>query len=915
MDINQNVETIVVLGPFVDAVSAISTSLASIADADAAVLMKHNSSVEQNIASFAWSHASIASGTCFLTLRASVVDTLGNLSVTIEDESLHLPYTHHFKVLSSLTYNQKYGTDSAASAAIVGYKLDHLVFAAESDDPADNSIIAKLAASAGDWSDFAEGTDSLEALRNHVGDGTNLTEAGGTGDQFTATLNANIVSISGDSTAADNLELQYDGTGYNDPTAPSSRSQVDGIGAGTGAALNFANEADNVDSAIKSISFDGVETSGTNASVNTEDGTWHQIDDTANNIDIVYQFDIGGGRTATEVSWKGRLVGTNDTLTFQAYNGTGWDTIKSISGQSNSAPSTTADNATEVIPLLSTHTGTGSDLGKVFIRLECASQSNPTIYTDLLLVSAVNVGQSVGYADGAVWIDTNLSNTNTESFVDGVADNPVSTIAAALTIATAVGLKRLRVASGSSITFAADMSNYAVVGQNYTIAFGGQTVTGSQIVGATVSGTYVGTTCILEDCIINAITGPGITMRRCFFNEVTMTANAAGSWFLNDCRSRVAGTGSPNFDFGATIGNVNLNLRGYSGGIELENMGDAGTDTASIEGDGQIILNANCDAGSLSYRGNFKFLDNSGNVDVLATSPVINVLHQGTAQAGGNNTITLDAGASATNGQYDPGIVTIVAGTGMGQSRLILEYDGTTKVAVVSKDWRTNPDSSSSFVITTAGAQLNVNEGLATGGAATTITLNSAASSTDDIYIGQTIFLVSGTGQDQSRVITDYNGTTKVATVHKAWNTNPDTTTGYIMLPLPSIGDTVINIEVDTQDIQGRLPSALVGGKMDSDMTAISGSTGAADQLEQNTLNSLAGTASGTPTTTTMVSDIAIAVDDQFKGRIIIFDDDTSTVALRNQATDITACTASSNTLTFRLLTTSPSSGDTFVIV
>lgn len=44
---------------------------------------------------------------------------------------------------------------------------------------------------------------------------------------------------------------------------------------------------------------------------------------------------------------------------------------------------------------------------------------------------------------------------------------------------------------------------------------------------------------------------------------------------------------------------------------------------------------------------------------------------------------------------------------------------------------------------------------------------------------------------------------------------------------------TATNVETDTQDIQSRLPAALVSGKMDSDMTAISGDTGAADNLEK----------------------------------------------------------------------------------
>ncbi len=96
----------------------------------------------------------------------------------------------------------------------------------------------------------------------------------------------------------------------------------------------------------------------------------------------------------------------------------------------------------------------------------------------------------------------------------------------------------------------------------------------------------------------------------------------------------------------------------------------------------------------------------------------------------------------------------------------------------------------------------------------------------------------------------------------------------------------------------------------------IAGVAAAASQLSlsADTVIGL-GTASGTPTTTTMVSDIGVTVDDQYNGRIIIFADNTTTAALRDQATDITACTASSNTLTFTALTTAPVSGDTFVIV
>jgi hypothetical protein len=58
------------------------------------------------------------------------------------------------------------------------------------------------------------------------------------------------------------------------------------------------------------------------------------------------------------------------------------------------------------------------------------------------------------------------------------------------------------------------------------------------------------------------------------------------------------------------------------------------------------------------------------------------------------------------------------------------------------------------------------------------------------------------------------------------------------------------------------------------------------------------------------------AAADQFKGRILIFDNDTTTTALRGQATDITASSNAGTPLfTFTALTTAPSSGDTFSIV
>ncbi len=71
--------------------------------------------------------------------------------------------------------------------------------------------------------------------------------------------------------------------------------------------------------------------------------------------------------------------------------------------------------------------------------------------------------------------------------------------------------------------------------------------------------------------------------------------------------------------------------------------------------------------------------------------------------------------------------------------------------------------------------------GTATAGTGTSITLANIASATDDTYNGMKITITKGTGSGQSRMITDYNGNTRRATVDANWATNPDNTSVYII--------------------------------------------------------------------------------------------------------------------------------------
>ncbi len=76
--------------------------------------------------------------------------------------------------------------------------------------------------------------------------------------------------------------------------------------------------------------------------------------------------------------------------------------------------------------------------------------------------------------------------------------------------------------------------------------------------------------------------------------------------------------------------------------------------------------------------------------------------HYGTAQAGASSSITLAATASATDDTYNRAYVTIVSGTGVGQTRIVSDYNGTTKAATVENAWNTTPDTTSVYVVTPA---------------------------------------------------------------------------------------------------------------------------------------------------------------------------------------------------------------------
>lgn len=107
-----------------------------------------------------------------------------------------------------------------------------------------------------------------------------------------------------------------------------------------------------------------------------------------------------------------------------------------------------------------------------------------------------------------------------------------------------------------------------------------------------------------------------------------------------------------------------------------------------------------------------------------------------------------------------------------------------------------------------------------------------------------------------------------------------------------------------------------LAGLQDVNLSAVNANPSGLAGFSRAVMGIALGTVTTGATTTSIPTSSltpAASVADQFKGRIMVFDRNTATAALRSQATDITANT-SGGTFTVTALTTAPSAGDIFSV-
>ena len=329
----------------------------------------------------------------------------------------------------------------------------------------------------------------------------------------------------------------------------------------------------------------------------------------------------------------------------------------------------------------------------------------------------------------------------------------------------------------------------------------------------------------------------------------------------------------------------------------------------------------------------------TGSADVLSSW-----LSQGTAPTADSGTTTtlVDSVLTEADDYWNGSLLVFRSGTNQGYSAIVTDFDAasdtltftpavpsnvTTEgyVLIPGLGWammadaglentKTNWDriltGSTHNIATSAGRRLRqleasfvVTAGTAQGGGAASITLATGESATNDIFAGDRVIIVGGTGIGEHGIITTYDGGTKVATMSQNWVIQPIAGSEYELSPA----------DVDVETWQHAIVSVSAASALpEVDAKSISDSAVAADRLEASAETIVVGAAeAGTLSTTQMTSDLSEATDDHYNGRIVIW----TSGDLKDQASDITDYLGATGMLTYTAVTEAPGAADTFVIV
>lgn len=229
--------------------------------------------------------------------------------------------------------------------------------------------------------------------------------------------------------------------------------------------------------------------------------------------------------------------------------------------------------------------------------------------------TSVRRGALMALYRGAIWIDTVNGTAGTTLGTHGTEGNPVDSMADALTLAAALGVKTLRLFG--MVTLTAPLEGYHVIGRltdaNVSrVNPDGQSIDQTRFDHCQINGAMAGKATFVE-CLLTAVTDLLCVAYRCRFAGGGPTLAAGGGTQLHHCSNANAQGGTTAITFS---GAHNLVLLGHEGDVELAGM-TLSTCYAAITMRGRrLVLGATNTAGTVRAAGMASVEDAGGGVTV-----------------------------------------------------------------------------------------------------------------------------------------------------------------------------------------------------------------------------------------------------------------------------------------------------------
>lgn len=357
-------------------------------------------------------------------------------------------------------------------------------------------------------------------------------------------LPANMIAISGDSTAADNLEAMFDGTGYVDDNAPATQEQVGNISLASGGISTVAG------SFVKA----GAESeTNTYTSTHSLDNVYHIVGPDAGNTDVYYEFNIGNNGSPQSIEWVGYAQSNGDSYTVYFYDwvDTAYDQVGIITAANGTTQQTRSFTA------ITNYVGTGSNQGKVRFRI--VSSTGTAFATDRIICTYTQLAS-------------------------GIPNGSAITLAGATTNENLDGFGWTLDLNGQDIS--------------------GSTFTGSVYIQGTATATN-GTKPAFFNSIIGPVTVPAdiVVVSSGILGDMTFTSTSgvtSDSLTIVNSNSVVPGGTAPVFDFSGVTKTTGIMFRNWSGGINIT-VNSFCTVSLDVNSGGTITINGS--GGSVNVRG------------------------------------------------------------------------------------------------------------------------------------------------------------------------------------------------------------------------------------------------------------------------------------------------------------------------